>query len=256
MHIDPEASTTSLLPAIELSGISVCYRVPRENLSSIKEFTIKWIKKDLKYEEFWALKNIDFSIFPGQVFGILGKNGAGKSTLLKVLARVLLPTSGRVIIRGQVFPLLELGGGFHPDLTGRENVFINGELLGIPRNEIKRRFDEIIDFSEIEEFIDAPIRTYSTGMITRLAFSVATCKRPDILLADEILSVGDVAFQEKCINRIKGFAGNGSTIILVSHSIQTVRSFCSQALWLDHGQIKYLGFAEDVAEHYQNYMHP
>jgi len=177
----------------------------------------------------------------GEIFGIIGLNGAGKSTLLKVISRVLKPTLGRVWVRGRVAPLLELGAGFHPELTGRENVFLNGLLLGYAQAEITSHFEEILDFADLSGFIDAPLRTYSTGMVARLGFSVATMKQPDILIVDEVLSVGDEQFQRKCHNRLTQFQENGTTILLVSHSTDLIAKLCNRAAWLEHGHLRMVG---------------
>jgi ABC-type polysaccharide/polyol phosphate transport system ATPase subunit len=240
---------------LSLQDISVRYRVPREKLSGIKEFAIRWIQRKLQYDDFWALHDVSFTVERGDVFGIVGRNGAGKSTLLKIMARVLYPTLGRLIIKGKVAPLLELGGGFHPELTGRENIYLNSALLGFSRLEIEQHLEEVIDFAEIRDFIDAPLRTYSTGMNARLGFSVATCIRPDILLIDEVLSVGDVAFQEKCIDRMNRFRALGTTIIIVSHDMRTIRDFCERALWLDQGRIQKIGNVVEITEKYIEYGH-
>jgi ABC-type polysaccharide/polyol phosphate transport system ATPase subunit len=228
----------------------VLYRVPRERVSGIKEYAVRWLQRRLKYEEFWALEGISFVVPRGEVFGVIGRNGAGKSTMLKVMARVLHPTRGRVVMRGKIAPLLELGAGFHPELTGRENVHLNSALLGYSRKQVLDLFPAILDFAEIGDFIDAPLRTYSTGMVARLGFSVATCLRPDILLVDEVLSVGDSSFQEKCIRRMNEFQQQGTTIVIVSHSMQTVQSFCSRALLLDHGKMVIVGDVAEVIQHY------
>lgn len=237
-------------PVISLKGVSVCYRVPRERLSGIKEFTIRWLQRRLQYNDFWALEGVSFQVQKGEIFGVIGLNGAGKSTMLKVMARVLHPTQGRILIRGRVAPLLELGGAFHPELTGRENIFLNSALLGRTRKETTALFDSIVDFSEIGDFIDAPIRTYSTGMLARLGFSVATCVRPDVLLVDEVLSVGDSIFQRKCLDRMYSFQDRGTTIVIVSHSMSTLEGFCNRALWLDGGKIREIGNATEVAKKY------
>jgi ABC-type polysaccharide/polyol phosphate transport system ATPase subunit len=184
------------------------------------------------------------------VFGIVGRNGAGKSTLLRVVAGVFKPTKGRVRVKGRIAPLLELGAGFHMELTGRENVFLNGALLGYSRAEMQERFDDILDFADIHEFIDAPLRTYSTGMVARLGFSVATAIRPDVLIVDEVLSVGDAPFQEKCKDRIDTFRQQGACILVVAHALQTIRDMCSRAIWLDHGVVQATGNAYDVATQY------
>lgn len=244
----PYTSNSSL--AITLEKVSVRYRVPHEIVSGIKEYTIRWAQRRLAYKEFWALRDVSLQIQRGEIFGVIGQNGAGKSTLLKVIARVLHPTQGRVTLQGKVAPLLELGAGFHPELTGRENVFLNSALLGRSRREVERLLPEIIEFAEIGDFIDAPIRTYSTGMEARLGFSVATCSRPDILLVDEMLSVGDAQFQQKCLDRINSFQEQGTTIILVSHSMAAIETYCKRAMWLQNGQVEALGPAEDVIKQY------
>jgi ABC-2 type transport system ATP-binding protein/lipopolysaccharide transport system ATP-binding protein len=236
--------------AITLDKISVMYRVPYESVSGIKEYTIRWAQRRLVYKEFWALRDVSLQIQRGEIFGVIGHNGAGKSTLLKVIARVLHPTDGRVTLRGKVAPLLELGAGFHPELTGRENVFLNSALLGRSRREMERLLPEVVEFAEIGDFIDAPIRTYSTGMEARLGFSVATCARPDILLVDEVLSVGDAQFQQKCLDRINSFQAQGTTIILVSHGMAAIETYCERAMWLQKGRVEALGPASDVINQY------
>jgi ABC-type polysaccharide/polyol phosphate transport system ATPase subunit len=246
-NIDLDVNNESV---ILFEGVSVRYRVPRERVSGIKEFAIRWLQRRLAYEEFWAVRDVSFEVRNGEVFGIIGRNGAGKSTMLKVMARVLQPTQGRVVMRGRLAPLLELGGGFHPELNGRENVYLNMALLGYSHAQTDHLFDSIVEFSEIGDFIDAPLRTYSTGMVARLGFSVATCVRPDILLVDEVLSVGDNRFQEKCLERMKSFRDLGTTIVIVSHSMNTVSHFCSRALWLDHGEVQAMGDVDKVIEQY------
>lgn len=237
-------------PAVLLEDVSVVYRVPREMVSGIKEFAIRFMQRRLAYEEFWALKGVSFNVNRGEVFGVIGRNGSGKSTMLKVMARVLQPTRGRIVTRGRLAPLLELGAGFHPELTGRENVFLNMALLGFTRKESEQLLPSIMDFAEIHDFIDAPIRTYSTGMVARLGFSVATSRRPEILLVDEVLSVGDGPFQEKCIDRMRSYQSMGSTIVIVSHSMPVIEAFCSRALLLDHGRVVAAGDVKDVVSQY------
>ncbi len=244
----PESGTEE--PAILFENVSVRYRLPHERVSGLKEYAIRWLQRRLSYQEFWALRGVSFSLRRGEVLGVIGRNGAGKSTMLKVMARVLHPTTGRVVMRGRIAPLLELGGGFHPELTGRENVFLNLALLGLTRRESESLFDSIVDFAEIHDFINAPLRTYSTGMVARLGFSVATSVRPDILLVDEVLSVGDTRFQEKCLERMFSFQSQGTTIVFVSHSLATVESFCDRVLWLDTGQARALGPAPEVIDRY------
>ena len=237
-------------PAIVFENVSVCYRVPHERLSGIKEYAIRWVQRRIQYQDFWALRDVSFAVRPGEVFGIIGRNGAGKSTLLKVIARVLKPVEGRVVVRGAVAPLLELGGGFHPELTGRENVSMNMALLGHSRVTTARLFDSIVEFAELGEFIDAPLRTYSTGMTARLGFSVATCLQPDILLVDEILAVGDSPFQQKCLERLFRFHEQGVTILIVSHGLGALEALCQRALLLEQGNIRLIGPVEQVVEAY------
>ncbi len=236
--------------AIFVDSVSVQYRVPHEQLSGIKEYAIRWLQNRLQYKKFWALKDVSLDIRQGELFGIIGRNGAGKSTLLKVMARVIKPTLGRVVMIGRTAPLLELGAGFHPELTGRENIFLNGALLGLPQKAINNSFDEIAAFSEIDEFIDAPLRTYSAGMVARLGFAVATSARPDIMLVDEVLSVGDAQFQEKCLARMISFREQGTTIVLVSHSMDRVSNFCHRAIWLEGGEVAAQGEAPEVVQQY------
>lgn len=237
-------------PVIRFENVAVLYRVPRERVSGIKEYAVRMLQRRMSYDEFWALQEISFEVGRGEVFGVIGRNGAGKSTMLKVMARVLHPTRGRVVMRGKVAPLLELGAGFHPELTGRENVYLNSALLGFTRKHVNEMFPAILDFAEIGDFINAPLRTYSTGMVARLGFSVATCTRPDILLVDEVLSVGDSRFQEKCLERINSFQALGTTTVIVSHSMQTIQNFCSRALWLNQGRTGDIGDVTEVVKSY------
>jgi len=239
---------------IQLSGVSVRYRVPQERIPSLKEYAIRWIKGQINYQELWALRNIDLEIRRGEVFGIIGPNGAGKSTLLKVVSRVLRPTQGNLRVRGRISPLLELGAGFDPELTGRENIYLNGAILGYSLTEINASFEQIVEFAGLREFIDAPVRTYSSGMYARLGFSVATARRPDILIVDEILGVGDAEFQTKSFERIQQFQGEGTTILLVSHSLDQVKEMCSRAIWLDRGEILASGAADSVVDLYLQHM--
>ena len=237
-------------PVITFEDVAVRYRVPKEGFSGIKEYVIRWAQRKLAFDDFWALKGITFDIHRGEIFGIVGRNGSGKSTMLKVIARVLTPTRGRIVIRGKVAPLLELGAGFHPELTGRENVFLNSALLGRTKVEVEKLLPEIIAFAEIGDFMQAPLRTYSTGMVARLGFAVATAVRPEILLVDEVLSVGDAAFQQKCLDRMYSFQEQGTTVILVSHSMSTIEAFCSRAIWLDRGDLKAVGSTREVIRRY------
>lgn len=222
--------------------------MPRERVPTFKEYAIKWLRRHLVYEDLLALSHVSLEVHRGDSVGIVGRNGAGKSTLLKVIARVLRPTEGSSIVRGRVAPLLELGAGFDHELTGRENVFLNGALLGRTRRDMMRRFDRIVQFAELESFIDAPLRTYSTGMVTRLGFAIATDVDADVLIIDEALAVGDIEFQKKCLERINGFIQGGATLLLVSHDPNVVRGICGRALWLDGGRIVAHGSADQVVE--------
>ncbi|MFN8062874.1 MAG: polysaccharide ABC transporter ATP-binding protein [Vicinamibacterales bacterium] len=201
-------------------------------------------------QDFWALRDVTFELPPGESLALLGANGAGKSTILKLLARITLPTSGRVTVNGQLAALIELGAGFHPDLTGRENVFLNGALLGLRRPEIQRRFDDIVSFAELERFIDTPIKRYSSGMTVRLGFAVASCIEPDILLVDEVLAVGDAAFRQKCVRRIKELLTSGTSLIFVSHDMALVKAICRTAIYVDEGAVKHRGPTGEVIDVY------
>ncbi len=251
MMSDPKSFFIQPEPVISLQDIVVSYRAPTERFATFKEYAIRVVQGRVKHTEFLAVDHINLDIYPGEVFGIIGQNGAGKSTLLKVIARVLPPTEGRVVISGWIAPLLELGAGFHPELTGRENIFLNGAILGFTRKEVDGFFQELIAFSELGEFIEAPLRTYSSGMNARLGFSAATVKRPDILLVDEVLSVGDEAFQDKCFTRIEEFRQQGTTIVLVTHDMSKIASMCQRAAWLDHGRLNFVGQPEDVIDAYR-----
>lgn len=201
-------------------------------------------------EEFWALKDVSFEVQPGEVVGIIGRNGAGKSTLLKVLSRITKPTTGRAVINGRVGSLLEVGTGFHPELTGRENVYLNGSILGMSRREIERKFDEIVAFAEVEKFLDTPVKRYSSGMYVRLAFAVAAHLEPEILIVDEVLAVGDAGFQQRCLDKMRQCASSGRTVLLVSHQMNSVRDLCNAVIWLDSGGIRMAGSVATVIEEY------
>jgi ABC-type polysaccharide/polyol phosphate transport system ATPase subunit len=224
-------------PVIILDDVTVRYRVPRERIRTFKEFAIRRLQGRLQFQDLLALDHVSLEVRKGEVFGLIGPNGAGKTTLLRLVARVMRPTSGRVWVKGRVAPLLAMGAGFHPELTGRENVFLNGALLGYTRRQIEEHFEWIVDFAEMWDFIDAPLRTYSSGMVARLGFAVATAIMPDILIVDEVLSVGDIAFQEKSAARIREFREAGATILLVSHSMEAIAKMCDRVAWLDHGRV-------------------
>ena len=236
---------------IEVKNVSMSFRLSQDRIQSIKEYLVTLAKGKLKYKEFWALKNVSFTVRPGEVLGIIGRNGACKSTILKVISGILKPTEGSVSVRGNIVPMLELGSGFDFDLTGRENIYLNGSILGYSRHFLDEKYDEIVSFSELGEFIEMPIRNYSSGMMMRLAFSIATVVNPEILIVDEILAVGDEAFQRKSRQRMLELMGGGTTVLFVSHSLDQIREMCDRVLWLDHGQIKMLGETKEVCDAYQ-----
>ncbi len=247
--------TISSEDVVHLENVSVRYRVPTDRIGTFKEYMIRTIKRQVQIRAFWAVNDISLNVRRGEAFGLIGNNGAGKSTLLKVVARVLRPTKGRVIVRGKVAPLLELGAGFHPELTGKENIFLNGALLGYSHGEMQEKYQQIVDFSELGDFIEAPIRTYSTGMYARLGFSVAMAHEPEVLIIDEILAVGDETFQQKCAERIAQFRQHGTSILVVSHNMATIQSMCQRAAWLDHGKLMVMGDPAQVIQAYHQRGH-
>jgi ABC-2 type transport system ATP-binding protein/lipopolysaccharide transport system ATP-binding protein len=241
---------------IRVENASVAYQVPKESTRTFKEYAIRLLEEGTFRDQavIQALDDFSLQVQKGEFLGVIGANGAGKSTLLKLIAQVMRPTSGRVYVKGRVAPLLAMGAGFHPDLTGRENVYLNGTLLGYKRGDLEERFERIVDFAGLREFIDAPIRTYSSGMTMRLAFAVATDVQPDILLVDEVLSVGDAYFQEKSMKRIHAYQRRGTTTVMVSHDLGTVKRSCDQVIWLDDGRVQYEGDPEKAVEKYRTYM--
>lgn len=236
---------------IEVSNVTMRFRMNSDKIMSLKEFVTTALRGKLQYREFTALSHVSFKVKKGETLGLIGRNGAGKSTMLKVISGILKPTEGSVICRGNVVPMLELGSGFDADLTGRENIFLNGAILGYDEAFLKAKYDEIVEFSELGEFINVPIRNYSSGMMARLAFSIATVVKPEILIVDEILSVGDAAFQEKSKKRMLELMGGGTTVLFVSHSIDQIKEMCRRAIWLEHGKIKMEGNAEELCNAYQ-----
>ena len=236
---------------IEVTDATVRFNMSTERLDNLKEYFIKLMKGQLMFQEFLALKQVDLKVKKGEAWGIIGTNGSGKSTLLKLICGILKPYKGNVAIRGTIAPLIELGAGFDSELTARENIFLNGAVLGHSERFMKEKFDEVVDFAELRDFLDMPIKNYSSGMAARLGFSIATVVQPDILIVDEVLSVGDYAFQQKCEARMHGMLENGTTLLYVSHSIESVRSLCNKALWLDKGNVRMNG---DVMEVSQRYM--
>ena len=236
---------------ISVQNVSMYFNLMEEKIDSIKEYVMKLIKGKLLYNEFIALQNISFDINKGDIIGIIGFNGAGKSTILKILAGVLVPTKGKVKVNGSIAPLIEVGAGFDPELTARENIFLNGAILGYSKKFIKEKFDEIVDFAELRDFVNVPVKNFSSGMYARLGFSIATVVKPDILIVDEVLSVGDFKFQKKCEKRIQDMIQNGVTIILVSHDIGMIDRLCNKVIWLEHGKIKNIGDAKFICMEYK-----
>ena len=236
---------------IEVRNVSMRFRMANDRISSIKEYVVQKIKGTLEYKEFEALKNVSFDVRRGEVVGLIGHNGAGKSTILKVISGILKPSEGSVSVHGNIAPMLELGSGFDMDMTGRENIFLNGAILGYSEEFLNSKYDEIVEFAEIGQFIDVPLRNYSSGMVARLAFSVATVIVPEVLIVDEVLSVGDAAFQEKSYKRMLELMGGGTTVLFVSHSIEQIRRMCNRVVWLDHGEMKMFGDANEVCNAYQ-----
>jgi len=239
---------------IRVENATVRFNIASERIDNIKEYFIKLVKRQLHFKEFFALKNVNFEVKRGESWGIVGSNGAGKSTLLKLICSILAPDSGSVLINGSISPMLELGGGFDPQLTAAENIYLEGALLGYSRAYIKEHFNEIVAFSELEDFLDMPLKNYSTGMQARMAFSIATTMKPEILIIDEVLSVGDAAFQRKCESRIDEMLQNNTTLLLVSHSNATIERLCKNALWLRDGEVVMSGEAKEVCEAYAQYF--
>ncbi len=237
---------------VECSDVGVTFNMSKEKLSSLKEYFLGFVKGKLMFEEFKALENVTFKVEKGDVFGIVGFNGAGKSTLLKIISGILSPTNGSVIVRGSIAPLIELGAGFDMELTARENIFLNGAVLGFNKKYIQEHFDDIVEFSEMKDFLDVPMKNYSSGMVARIGFSIATSTKPDILIVDEILGVGDFKFQEKCEQRINELMSGGTTVLVVSHSLGQIEQLCKHAMWLEHGQVKMIGEVSDVCSAYKN----
>lgn len=236
--------------AIEIENLSIKFNKSTERIDSFKEYLIRIVKRDLSYEKFWALKNVSLSIQRGETVGIIGLNGSGKSTLLKAIAGVLKPAEGNVRVYGSVAPLIELGAGFDPDLSARENIFLNGAVLGYSRKRMQELFEEIIEFSELREFLDVPLKNYSSGMQARLGFAIATSVIPDVLIVDEVLGVGDYKFQEKCHRRMESIISSGATVLFVSHSIEQVKQICSRAIWLKSGRVVMDGEVNQVCDEY------
>ncbi len=238
-------------PAIQVESASLAYRLSRLSSGTAKEYVIQLMKRQVKYEQLWALRDLSFTVRDGEVLGVIGPNGAGKSTLMKMLARVLPPTEGRVVVRGSVAPMIELGAGFNLELTGHENIVMYGTLLGRPPELMRQRADEIADWANLTDYLDVPLRSYSSGMLARLGFSVATDTDPDVLIVDEVLSVGDAAFQQKSGDRMRTMIEHGASVVLVSHNLPTVRAIADRAIWLDRGKIVLEGDPDMVVDSYE-----
>lgn len=240
-------------PVVKVDHVSMVFNIANEQLNSLKEYFIKIMRHELFFKEFTALEDISLTINKGDVYGIVGTNGSGKSTLLKIIAGVLEPSKGTCEINGTIAPLIELGAGFDPELTARENIYLNGSLLGYSKTFIEESFDDIVAFAEIGDFIDMPLKNYSSGMVARIAFAIATATTPDILIVDEALSVGDFLFQKKCEDRINSLVKeHGTTLLFVSHSIDQVESLCEKAVWIEKGHMRMQGSAEDVCAAYKS----
>ncbi len=235
---------------VKVEDLGICFNLAKERVDSLKEYFLKFTKGSLHFEEFWALKNVSIEIEKGDFYGLVGINGSGKSTLLKTIAGVFKPTEGKVTVNGTIAPLIELGAGFDMDLTARENIYLNGAVLGFSKTFMDEHFQDIVDFSELHDFLDVPLKNYSSGMVARIAFAIATVVDPDILIADEVLAVGDYAFQEKCEKRMEQLLANGTTVIFVSHSTEQVKRLCNKATWLEHGKIIMTGDADTVCDAY------
>lgn len=237
---------------IEVNNVTVRYNKATEKIDNLKEYFVKLIKHELMFQEFLGLQDVTLKVKKGEAWAIIGTNGSGKSTLLKVISRILKPYKGTVTVNGSMASLIELGAGIDPRLTARENIYMNGCLLGYSKKFIEERFDEIVEFSELEEFLDSPVKNFSSGMKSRLGFSVATMVKPDILIVDEVLSVGDVLFRKKCMNKMNEMLSSGTTLLFVSHNMATVKSMCNKAVWLNKGKVVMQGDINEVCDEYTN----
>lgn len=244
---------------VTVDNVSMKFNLGIEKNFSLKLFFINLFKSKKnkpKKQDFWALKDISFKVEKGEVIGFVGSNGAGKSTMLKVIAGVMKPTKGKVTVNGNICPMIELGAGFDPELTARENIYLNGAVLGYSKQFLESKFDEIVEFSELKDFLNVPVRNFSSGMTARLAFSIATVVDPEILIVDEILSVGDIAFQQKSEAKMKSLIGGGTTVLFVSHSLDQIRKICTKVIWLEHGNIKMIGNTKEVCDAYYKSQMP
>ena len=240
---------------VDVEDLTIRFNLASEKVDNLKEYVIKMIKHELMFQEFLALKHVNLKVKSGEAWGLIGTNGSGKSTLLKACCGILKPYTGTVTTRGKIAPLIELGAGFDMNMTARENVFLNGTVLGHSRKFMKEHFNEIIDFAELQDFLDVPIKNFSSGMQARLGFAIATMVRPDILVVDEILSVGDYQFQQKCYKRMEEMLSNGTTLLYVSHDVKSVRKLCDHAIWLDKGDVRMSGLVKEVTDEYIKEYH-
>lgn len=229
------------------------FKIGEDKVMTLKEYLVKGLKHQIKHQEFWALKNISFKVTPGEVLGLVGTNGAGKSTLLKIIAGVMRPTEGTLRVEGSIAPMIELGAGFDMDLTARENVFLNGAILGYHKQFLEEKYDEIVEFSELQAFMDSPVRNFSSGMVARLAFAIATIVAPEVLIVDEILSVGDLPFQRKSEEKMLSMINGGATVVFVSHSPDSIRKICTRLVWIDHGKMMRMGPVDEVLRAYMDF---
>lgn len=241
-------------PVVEVNNVTMRFNLAEEKTDTVKEYFVKLVKGQLHFNEFLALKNVSFTVNRGESVALIGKNGSGKSTMLKIIAGVMYPSEGQIKINGSIAPLIELGAGFDMDLTARENIYLNGAVMGMDRQFMNQHFDEIIEFAELQDFVDVPIKNYSSGMVSRLGFAIATVVRADILVVDEVLAVGDFKFQEKCKQKMQELLAGGTTLLFVSHSGSQVKELCSRAIWLEHGVVMADGDATEVYEQYEKKM--
>lgn len=237
---------------IDVNHVTMRFNLAQEKTDTVKEYFLKMLKHELRFNEFFALRDVSFSVERGDSVALIGTNGSGKSTMLKIIAGVMAPTKGSVTVRGTIAPMIELGAGFDPELTARENIYLNGAVMGHDRKFMNEHFDSIVDFSELHDFLDVPVKNFSSGMVARLGFSIATEVSADILIVDEILAVGDYAFQQKCKQRMELLLNNGTTLLFVSHNIEEVKHVCSKAIWLSNGSIQAMGNSDEICSLYQH----
>lgn len=239
---------------VDVNDVTIRFNLSNQKVDNLKEYVIKFMKRELLFQEFYAIRNVSFRIREGEAWGLIGSNGSGKSTLLKTISGIMKPYQGEIVVNGSIAPLIELGAGFDPECTARENIFLNGCVLGHSMKFMGEHFDEIVEFAEIQQFLDSPIKNYSSGMRARLGFSIATMVRPDILIVDEVLSVGDYKFRRKCEKRMKELLSGGTTLLYVSHNIDEVKRLCDHAIWLDHGEARMIGDVNKVCSAYMTEM--